>query len=369
MHAISLVAGTPQLSLVDRPAPTLAHPDEVLLRVLEVGICGTDREEAAGGRAQPPAGQTSLIVGHELLGRVEAIGAAVKRVAVGDLALFTVRRGCDHCLPCQMNRSDMCLTGNYRERGIWALDGYQCELVVDREQYVVRLPAELRPVGVLTEPMSVAVKAILEAQQLQLARLPGASAAPDWLYGRRCLVAGLGPIGLLAALALRLRGSEVYGLDIVDQDSARPRWLSAIGGHYLDGRHVAPAGIRQHVGGPVELIFEATGIASLEFDLLDALAINGVYVLTGIPGGDRPLQVPGSELIRRLVLANQVVVGSVNASRAHFQVAADDLARACLRWGDHIAKLISHRHPYTDFSAALQHHGPDEIKVVLDWAA
>ena len=69
----------------------------------------------------------------------------------------------------------------------------------------------------------------------------------------------------------------------------------------------------------MNLILDASGIAALEFNLLDALARNGLYVLTGIPEGDRPLQIPGAELIRQLVLDNQVMLGSVNAARGHFK--------------------------------------------------
>ncbi len=220
--------------------------------------------------------------------------------------------------------------------------------------------------GVLCEPLSVAEKAVDEAVRLQAARLPDAPATPNWLFGRRCLVAGIGPIGLLAAMALRLRGAEVYGLDIVDAGTARPQWLEHIGGHYVDGRQV-PADKVEAALGPMELIVESTGVAALEFNLLDALAPNGVYVLTGIPGGDRPLQIDGAELIRELVLDNQVMVGSVNAARDHYQMAVDDLLHASLLWGDHVAKLITHRHPYPDFATALQQHPDDEIKAVIEW--
>lgn len=164
----------------------------------------------------------------------------MKRVRPGDLAVLTVRRGCGRCLPCAMNRSDMCLTGDFRERGIRGLDGFQAEYVVDREPYVVAVPREIASTAVLTEPLSVVEKAIDEAVRLQFARLPGAAATPDWLHGRRCLVAGLGPIGLLAAMALILRGAEVHGLDVVDAETARPAWLAHIGGTYVDARRVPP---------------------------------------------------------------------------------------------------------------------------------
>ncbi len=366
MKAIALVPGTTQVNLVDRPEPSIQAPDDVKVRVRRVGICGTDREEAAGGRAQAPQGQRELVIGHEMFGQVVETGQAVTRVKPGDYAVFTVRRGCGHCLPCEMNRSDMCLTGDYTERGIKGRDGYQTEFVVDKEQYVVRVPDELEPIGVLAEPLSVAEKAVHEAVLVQDARRPDALVTPDWLYDRRCLVAGLGPIGLLAALVLRLRGADVYGLDIVDAQSARPQWLAGIGGRYIDGRQVPADKVDDKVG-PMELIFEATGIPKLEFNLLDALAIGGVYVLTGIPGGDRPTQVPGAELMRKMVLENKAMLGSVNASRGHFQMAVDDLGLAHLRWGDHVTKLITQCYPHTQFADALQHHAADEIKVVLEW--
>ncbi len=366
MNSISVIPGTTNVHLLNLPEPSITSPDEIKLRVIRVGICGTDREEVQGGRADAPAGQTELVIGHEMFGEVVEVGKAVTRVQPGDFAVFTVRRGCGKCLPCLMNRSDMCLTGQYLERGIKGLNGYQAELVVDKEQYVVQIPAALEKVGVLCEPLSVAEKAIDEAVRLQQARLPDAQATPDWLHNRRCLVAGLGPIGLLAALVLRLRGAEVYGLDIVDSDSQRPQWLKWIGGKYLDGRQVKADQVDDQIGA-VELIFESTGIASLEFNLLDALAPNGIYVLTGIPGGDRPLEIPGSELIRQLVLDNQVMVGSVNAARDHYQMAVNDLLSASLVWGDHVQKLITHHFPYPDFQAAFNQNLQDSIKVVVEW--
>jgi threonine dehydrogenase-like Zn-dependent dehydrogenase len=368
MKAIAIVPRTTTVHLVDRPEPSVAAPDEIKVKILRVGICGTDREEVAGGRAAAPEGKDELVIGHEMFGQVVEIGQAVSRVKVGDYAVFTVRRGCGHCLPCAMNRPDMCQTGDYKERGIGGLDGYQTEYVVDKEQYVVRVPQDMEPIGVLCEPMSVAEKAIDEAVRLQTSRLPDAPAHPDWLHGRRCLLAGLGPIGLLAALALRLRGADVYGLDIVDADTARPQWLAAIGGQYIDGREV-PADQVDDKLGPMELILDSTGVASLEFNLLDALATNGVYVLTGIPGGDRPLEIPGAELIRQLVLDNQVMVGSVNAARGHFQMGVDDLRAGHRMWPDHVVQLITHRHHYDDFETALKQHPANEIKAVIEWGA
>lgn len=366
MKAWAIVPGRPDVVPVDRPEPTVTRDDQVKLRVLRVGICGTDREEAAGGRALAPDGSRELVIGHEMLGEVVEVGAAVADVRPGDHAVFTVRRGCGQCRPCDMNRPDMCLSGHYLERGIWGLDGYQAEHVVDTAQYLVQVPAEMGDAAVLTEPLSVAEKAIDEAARIQAARLPGAGSAEQWLANRRCLVAGLGPIGLLAAMVLRLRGAQVVGLDIVPADSPRPKWLTAVGGTYVNGRDETLAQLASEQS--IDLLVEAAGIASLEFSLLDALGLDGAYVLTGLPGGDRPLSVDGAALVRRLVLGNQVLVGSVNASREHFAMAVEDLERARQRWGDGLlARLITHRRPSSQVPEALREHPPDEIKTVIEW--
>jgi glucose 1-dehydrogenase len=368
MKAIAVVPGTRAVRIVDRAEPSVTAPDDIKLRTVRVGICGTDRDEAAGGRAKAPPSHADLVLGHEMFGQVVEVGREVTLVKPGDYAVLTVRRGCGACRPCAMNRSDMCQTGLYSERGIWNLDGYQTEYVVDREQFAVRVPRGLEGVAVLAEPLSIAEKAVSEAVRIQAARLPDAARSADWLTGKRCLVAGLGPIGLLAALALRLRGADVWGLDVVNADTARPRWLDRIGGHYLNGRLITADTPVDHTGS-FDVVVEATGIASLELDLLQALAINGVYVVTGIASGDGLATIAGAQLMRRLVLRNQVMVGCVNASREHFQLAVNDLLRAETRWPHRTGDLITHRHPYRDFVSAFQHHGSDEIKVVLEWAA
>lgn len=366
MKAIAIIPESTTIRTIDVPEPSITEPDQIKVKVRQVGICGTDREEVSGGRSMPPQGQNELVIGHEMIGQVVEIGKSVTRVKPGDYTVFTVRRGCGACLPCLMNRSDMCLTGNYSERGIWKQNGYEAEFVVDKEQYAVHIPDELKDIGVLTEPMSIVEKALDEATRIQSIRLPDAPATPNWIFHRHCLVAGLGPVGLLGALALRLRGAEVYGIDIVDESSPRAQWLIAIGGRYVDGRKVAADHVDQAIG-PMDLILEAAGIAQLDFDLIDALAINGVFVLTGIPGGDRPIQISGADLMRKFVLNNQVMIGSVNASRDHYQMAVDDLANARIRWGDLIGKLITHRYAYQDYIRAFHNHQDGEIKAVIDW--
>jgi len=366
MKAITLVPGTTTLRLLERPEPAIGAADDVKLQVLQVGICGTDREEAAGGRAAAPPGQEDLIIGHEMIGRVVEAGSAVTTVRPGDHALFTVRRECGHCVACAVQRSDMCYTGDYADRGISLRDGYQAEYVVDSERYVVKVPEEIASIAVLCEPMSIVQKAIDEAFLIQTARLPDADARGDWLAGKQALVAGLGPVGLLAVFALRLRGANVLGLDVIDAGNERAKLLVESGGIYVDGRQDRPDMLDDRFG-QIDLIIEAAGVPHLEFDLLSALGRNGVYVVVGIPGGDRMIDIDGAAIVRSLVLGNQVMLGSVNASRRHFDLAIQDLTKASRTWNGAVERLITHRLPYVQFEDALNTHPADEIKTVLEW--
>lgn len=356
MKALVLQPHTTHLQLKEWPEPKIAHPDEIKVQVLQVGICGTDREEASGGRADAPPGEKELVIGHEMLSRVIEVGKEVRSFKVGDLAVVTVRRGCG-CPACRAGRSDMCETGNYTERGIKGAHGFQCEYVVDRESLAVKVDPVLSKLGVLAEPMSVVQKAIEEACLIQEKRLPFLKGG--YLEGRRALVAGLGPIGLLAAMVLRLKGAEVLGLDIVDPKSPRAQILTAMGGTYIT---------KKPDGKPVDLILDAAGIAKLDFDLTAALAVNGIFVLTGVPGDQRLIDIDGARLMRQMVLKNQVMVGSVNESIHHFELGLQDLALAAKKWPGVVEKLITKHVPYTAFADVMGHHTPDEIKVVVDWA-
>lgn len=367
MKAISVQPGKPGSYLIEKDEPCIHLPDEVKIKIMQVGICGTDREEVAGGHAQARPGQKHLVIGHEMLGKVVETGPQVTKVKPGDYAVFLVRRECDKGLPCCVNnRSDMCFTGEYTERGIKERDGYETEFVVDREKYLVKVPDNIKDIGVLTEPMSVASKAIVEAANIQAARLPEVKAL-EWYSGKTVLIAGVGAIGLLAAFGLELRGATIWGLDIVDRDSKRVRILEQLGGRYIDGRKTDAMDIDDQCG-EVDFIFEAAGVPSLGFQLIDALGINGIYVMTGIPGDNRPVCMMGAELMKQMVLKNQAIIGSVNASVEHFGVAVRDLELSRYRWGNLIDQVITRRMGYDKFQEAIDLRTQDDIKTVIEWS-
>lgn len=357
MKAIALVPGTKDVKLVDWPEPKIQSPTQVKVRVLEVGICGTDREEAAGGRSDAPKGEKILIIGHELLAEVVQVGTDVKSVKPKDLVVIMVRRPCNECMMCKKNCSDMCESGHYTERGIKERHGFQAEFVVDEEKYLFKVPSSIRNIGVLTEPTTVVEKAIDHASRLQVARLPVDPDPKKWCQGKKALVAGLGPVGLLAAMVLRLRGADVTGVDIVDPHSLRPHILESMGGKYTKNLN----------SNKFDIIIEAAGVPKLDFELISHLGTNGIYGLTGVPGNRPPISFDAATLMRTLVLENQIIFGSVNAGFAHFKQAIIDLESAENQWRGVIEQLITSKTPYPKFDQVLQSRKTDEIKAVIDW--
>ncbi len=151
MKAVAVFPGKRQVQLIEQEPPRLAAPTAVRLRMLEVGVCGTDREICAFQYGTPPAGSEHLVIGHESLGQVVEVGPAVTRLARGDLVVTMVRRPCAHaeCVACRAGRQDFCFTGDFSERGIKNLHGFMTETVVDEERYMHLVPAALGEVAVL----------------------------------------------------------------------------------------------------------------------------------------------------------------------------------------------------------------------------
>ena len=365
MKAIKLLPGTTNVRCSEHEEPQIRAADEVKLRVLEVGICGTDRELAAGGRASAPPGEEELILGHEMLGEVVEVGENVLLFKKGDLAVVTVRRSCNECDLCIKGFPDFCVSEHYKERGIKGLHGFQSTWVVDHEKFLVKVPHSLRSCGVLCEPMSVIEKAIDELLVIQKTRLP-LWANQEEYKNKQALVVGLGPLGLLACVILRLRAFNVYAMDIVSRESKRAEIAEEIGGIYIDGREIKHRDFSSNYG-QMDIIVEATGVASLAYSILDTLGMNGGAVFTGIPEPHGTFEIEGAYLMSHLVLKNQVLLGSVNAGQRHWELAVVDLENAKKRWGKTIEKLITSRVPYDQFKELFLSKHADEIKVVITW--
>src|SRR5437868_2823247 len=204
MKAISVFPGKPNsVHLADLNRPSIEDVPNgrgVLVKVLRVGVDGTDKEINAAEYGAAPAGFDFLVIGHEGFGIVEEVGPNVTEFKPGDYVVATVRRP-GHSIYDLIGTNDMTTDDTYYERGINLLHGYLSEYYVDSADYMVKIPSGLKEVGVLLEPMTVVQKGITQAYEIQR-RLR------VW-KPKRAAVLGASTIGLLATLVLRLRGIDV----------------------------------------------------------------------------------------------------------------------------------------------------------------
>jgi len=355
MKAVAVFPSKKEIKLIDHPLPEIIKPTEVKVRILEVGVCGTDRDIASFQYGTPPVGSDYLVIGHESLAQVVGIGSSVSRVSVGDLVVPMVRRPCRHrnCFACRTGRQDFCFTGDFTERGIKGSHGYMTEIVVDDQKYFNRVPKALRDVAILTEPLTIAEKALLQIFQVQQ-RLPWGpnpkGRKPG--YCHKAVVLGAGPVGLLGALVLLKARFEVYVYSRESNSSAEASFIQSVGGTYVSSASESLSDFVKHLGN-IDLVYEATGAAQISFEMMQVLGTNGVMVFTGIPGIKGPIQVDADQIMRNLVLKNQVFFGTVNAGRAAFEAAVKDLNIFKKRWPKAVQSLITGRYEMKSYRDLL----------------
>ena len=336
MKALAVFPGkSNSLHLADLEKPSvseIANGRGVLVRVLRVGVDGTDKEINAAEYGAAPEGYDFLVIGHEGFGQVEAVGPAVTELKPGDYVVATVRRPGTSIYDA-IGTSDMTTDDVYFERGINLRHGYLTEYYVDNADYIVKIPHGLRKVGVLLEPFTVVEKGITQAYEIQR-RLR------VW-RPKRAAVMGAGTIGLLAALVLRLRGLEVtvFGQRLAPYRNSD--LLEQLGARYVSTRTTSvEMGALEN--GPFDIIFEATGFSPIVFDSMQALAKNGVLVLSSVTGGNRRYEIPSDKINLEFVLGNKVMVGTVNANREYFERGVEDMALAEAEFAGWLEQLLTH---------------------------
>lgn len=353
MKAVTVIPGmkgSVQLSEIPRPVP---KPNEALLRIMKLGIDGTDRDINAGSYGAPPEGEKSLVVGHEALGTIESVGKEVTDFAEGELVVPTVRRSCpENCLNCRNGESDMCLTGHYHEHGIYKLHGFASETAVSDANYLVKIPRELADVAVLLEPTSIVEKALCQVYEIQ-ERMKWAP--------KTALMLGAGPIGQLGTMLLRLKGLEVYTIARRPREDLKVQLLEATGAHYVNSIETS----LESLGKSFDIITEGTGNVTLAMEAMNYLATNGVLCYLGVYG---PSQLTFKiDYLREVVLRNKLAFGSVNANKRYFAMGLKDFQQIKVRFGDLLSRLLTSTLKPEEFQKAFQ---PDdgEIKTIIDFA-
>ncbi|MBX6313265.1 MAG: glucose 1-dehydrogenase [Isosphaeraceae bacterium] len=345
MRALTVVPQQADSARLEEVPEPPAEDGSVLVEVLAVGVCGTDLEIVQGRYGWPPPGRERLILGHEALGRVQE-APADSGLRAGDLVVGIVRKPDPvPCPNCAVGEWDMCRNGQYTEHGIKQLDGFCAERYRIEPPFAVKIDPKLERLGVLLEPASILAKAWEHIERI--------GRRATW-EPKRVLVTGAGPIGLLAALMGVQRGLEVHVLDRLTT-GPKPALVRDLGATYHTGE------ISRNVG-QADIIIECTGVGQLVYEVMSLIPPNGIVCLTGVSSGGRRLEADVSALNRSLVLDNNVVFGTVNANRRHYEAAADALARADPSW---LERLITRRVPLEHWRAALVRR-PDDVKPIID---
>jgi len=375
MKAIVMLRGKLGAHAFDLPKPKVSQPDEVLVRVKEAGVDGTDYNMIKHNLQDIAEGRNEIVMGHEMVGVVEDVGRDVTSVAPSDTVVITVRRGCGICEPCLHNQSDMCMTGLYTERGIQKKDGFFTEFVVDQEQYVIKVPPDLAHVAVFTEPLSIAEKGIAQLRTIQ-SRFPWTCEhpehdflSPDWGGCKIALVLGAGPLGIMAAALLRLAEVYTFVADIVSDDSPKVHLVEQMGANYVDARGKKSNEIVDLCcgsSGRLDIIFEASGAAATAVELVNYMSRSSIYIMTGIPQEELLIQVDAAQFVRQIVSYNQVLVGSVNSNRSHFEAAIEDMPAIKSRFGGLLEEMITNRFKLEEYEQIFYSVDKNHIKTVIE---
>jgi threonine dehydrogenase-like Zn-dependent dehydrogenase len=367
MKAIAVHPGTPNsIHLEDIPKPKVTDvPDGkgVLVRVLRVGVDGTDKEINAAEYGAAPPGDEFLVIGHENFGIVEEVGPNVPdTIRPGTFVVASVRRP-GSSIYGKIGLQDFTTDDVYYERGINLLHGYLTEYYVEDADYVFPLPQNLREVGVLLEPLTVAEKGVNHAYEIQR-RLR------VWQPRRACVL-GSGTIGLLTALTTRLRGLELTVYSLPEKPYRNADLVEELGGTYVSSQDRTLAETSDERG-PFDLMIDATGFSPIVWEAAEVLGKNGVLVLSSITGGDRKAEINSDKINQSFVLGNKVMVGTVNAAPADFRSGVDDLIKSEALFPGWLNKLLTTPirglERYDEMIRALT-EDRDAIKVYVEIAA
>jgi threonine dehydrogenase-like Zn-dependent dehydrogenase len=348
----------------DVPRPRLSDIPNgrgVMVKILHIGVDGTDKEIVNCEYGAAPEGSDYLICGHETLGLVVETSENVKEFSKGDYVVTTVRRP-GMSIYDKIGNYDMTTDEKYYEHGINLLHGFLTEYYVEDPEYLIKVPVGLRNVAVLTEPISIVEKGIEQAFELQ-------KRLKVW-RPRKAAVLGAGPIGLLATLVLRLKGIETTTIARTPAPYRNSDLVEEMGAKYFNTQDKTLTEIAAS-DGPYDLIFEATGYSPFVFEGMNVLGKNGVLVLSSVTGGGRNVSIPSDKINLGFVLGNKVVVGTVNASREYFEMGIKDFALAKMMWPGLLEKFLTHKinglENYRDMYKIL-FESTDLIKVYMEVA-
>ncbi|MEU6608362.1 NAD(P)-dependent alcohol dehydrogenase [Streptomyces shenzhenensis] len=265
----SVLTGPRTLTVKDVPTPACAA-DEVVVRVAAVGVCGSDTHYFRHGRIGDFVVDGPLILGHELSGRIVAVGSEVPADRVGQRVAIEPQRPCRRCKQCRAGRYNLCPHMEFYATP--PIDGAFAEYCVIRTEFAHPVPDTLSDeAAALLEPLSVAITTMRKA-----GIVPGSS----------ILIAGAGPIGIICAQTARAFGaSRIVVSDLVAE--RRERALSYGATEVIDpvATDIATAGL------DVDAFVDASGAPAAVMAGIRAVAPAGRAVLVGLGSSEMLLPV------------------------------------------------------------------------------
>jgi L-iditol 2-dehydrogenase len=265
------------------PRPTLQDPDDVLVRIGAVGVCGSDVHFLERGRIGTFVVEQPVILGHEAGGTVVEVGPAVKALQPGDRVAIEPGRPCRRCEFCHRGEYNLCLDMYFLAAP--PVHGAFCEYLVWPADFLFRLPGHVSlEEGAMCEPLSVGMWA---AQRAGVG--PGDSVA----------VLGAGPIGLTALQAAAFYGATtIIVTDFVASRLDAARQLGATHAIDLNVADAEAAIMELTAGRGVDVAFECAGAIPSTQQSIRITRNGGTVQLVGMPSVDS-FEIPIYDLIGR----------------------------------------------------------------------
>jgi threonine dehydrogenase-like Zn-dependent dehydrogenase len=343
---------------VDLPSPPSPTSGQVVCETIEMGICGTDREILHSQTPAVPIGEPFLVLGHECLAKVTAVGPGVSALREGDLVVPMVRRPVFKPHP----RLDMLPFSDIRERGIYFQHGFATQFWLDEPDYLCQVDPSIAHAAVLAEPISIAEKGINELLVMQRARF-----SPDtWSNPpARVLVTGLGPIAFAGLIAATARGwpTTVCGRD--DANTFRAKLVTELGGRYVSSQVADKELKTKNERDGFDLILECTGSEEVTLQASQWLATGGAMAWLGSSRLPEPMLLNFGKLMRDAILKNLLFVACVNSAPRDFHDALAHIATVDRARPGVLSKLFTHR---VGIQESLPHYlarVPQGIKTVV----
>ncbi len=316
-----------QITLVNLKLHEL-QADEVLIKVMASGICGTDIHILRGEyRAQYP-----IIPGHEFSGTIEKIGESVTRFEIGDNVAVEPNISCDNCYNCLNNRQNFC--NNWQAIGV-TKSGGMAQFVVAPEKSVFNIDKLQFEYAAFMEPLSCVLHGLKKVKINP---------------GDRVVVFGAGPIGILFLQMVRLQGA--VHVSVLENLASRAALAEQYGANQIF------QDISDFEKDDFDVVIDATGVISLMQQTIDLARSGGGVLLFGVPPAGKKLKLEGMKIFQK----GLTIVSSFTSVRNSYQ------AIALLEAGKiDVVDLISHRLPLSEFERGIRliEKGDDDVKKVM----